>query len=191
MTFKVITNTGSVKETGIATSNGGYGTAFPSSPSDSMEFTLTDSVGTPTYAWRFRYNSGSSNTDKWEFVGGNSPVILVANNESRSTNSYGALTTAGPSFTCPRAGQYTVGIGYTRTTGTANLTYMSFDIGGTGAVDSNSAQSQGDQRSGATRFVQITVASASTTLTAKYRCDNTTSSNWSDRWMQVLPIRLS
>jgi len=190
MPQQVISSAGAIKESN-SFGNAGYGTSLPASPTDGMEYILVDSTTLPTYQWRMRWNNGSSNTDKWEFVGGSSPVILVAANESRATNSYGALTTAGPSFTCPRAGQYSVAIGHNRLTGTSNLTYMSFDIGGTGAVDGNAAVAQGDQRAGATRFVQITVASAPTTLTAKYRCDNTTSSNWSDRWMQVIPLRLS
>lgn len=187
---QVLSSAGAIKEAS-GFGNAGRGTALPTSPTDGMEFVLVDSLTVATYSWRFMYIAGSANTDKWEFVGGSSPIIQVTANQGKSDSSYGDLATVGPAFTCPRAGQYVVTIGHSRTTGTANACYMSFAIGATAAVDANASMSQGDQRSGSMRASQITVASASTTLTAKYRMDNTTSSNWNDRWMHVLPIRVS
>lgn len=171
----------------------GYGTALPAVPAlvDGVTFVLVDSVTNPQYQWRFRFNSVQAALGyKWEFVGGVSPIIVVGANESRAANTYGALATPGPSFTLPRAGVYNVDIGYLRSTGTANFTYMSFDIGATPASDNNAATGQGDNRQGSRYISQITVAAANTALVAKYKCDNTTSTNWYNRWMQVTPMRV-
>ena len=47
-----------------------YGTTLPASPADGQQAIYVDSTTSPTYQWLFRYNAGSSQTDKWEFVGG-------------------------------------------------------------------------------------------------------------------------
>lgn len=90
------------KLSGVAKSIG-YGTSLPGSPSDGDEYILVDDATTPTYQWRFRYHSGSGNTDKWEFVGG-SPVIKTGTSGVSSTG----YTDCGPTFTIPRSGQYMI-----------------------------------------------------------------------------------
>lgn len=72
-----------------------YAITLPSSPFDGQEAVLVDSVTNPTYQWRFRYNAGSANTDKWEFIGGNP--------WSNYTTAADTLT-----FTTPRAGVWKV-----------------------------------------------------------------------------------
>jgi len=47
-----------------------YTTTLPGSPYDGQEVILVNSLTAPTWQWRLRYNAGSSNANKWEFVGG-------------------------------------------------------------------------------------------------------------------------
>lgn len=47
-----------------------YGTSFPASPATGDLAVIVDSTTAPTFQWLFRYNGSSTNTDKWEFVGG-------------------------------------------------------------------------------------------------------------------------
>jgi len=78
-----------------------YGTSLPSNPVDGQEAVLVDSVTAPAWQWRFRYNAGSANTDKWEFIGG-APAILNGPGPSTvSTGWYNVLAWA-----VPRAGLY-------------------------------------------------------------------------------------
>lgn len=80
----------------------GYAVGLPASPTSGQEYILVDSVTLPTYQWRFRYNSGSSNTDKWEFIGG-SP-LNAQGTMSNLTNAYTTIA----SVTAPRSGVYLV-----------------------------------------------------------------------------------
>lgn len=170
-----------------------YGTALPGSPTDGQEFTLVDSTTLPTYQWRFRYNAGSSNTDKWEFVGGTPALIVVETAETTASASYAALATAGPSFTVPRAGVYEIAIG-TKMAHTTNATGAhSFDIGGTGAVDADAVDHQQTNAAivfNAMREVQKVGLAASTALVSKYKTSVATAT-FSKRWMRVTPVRVS
>ena len=85
----------------------GYGTSLPGSPSDGDEYILVDSTTTPTYQWRFRYNS-SGGTYKWEFVGG-STLTLAVDTDETITSAATWMSLSGPAFTAPRAGIYLVG----------------------------------------------------------------------------------
>jgi hypothetical protein len=78
-----------------------YGTSLPASPFNGQEAILVDSTTNPSYAWRFRYNAGSTSTYKWEFIGGAPSLAYEAVDFVISTP-----TPAGPVLTAPRAGQY-------------------------------------------------------------------------------------
>lgn len=84
------------------------GTTLPGSPSDGQEAILVDSLTAPTYQWHFKYVAGLS-TNKWMFIGGSPALVVVAADETGSlTSGYADLTTVGPQFTLPRAGDYEV-----------------------------------------------------------------------------------
>lgn len=87
----------------------GYGTSLPSPPAlvDKVEYTLVDSTTSPTYQWTFTYNVGSSNTEKWEFVGGSSLYSFNATENTTSSGSYGDPAN-NVSVTVPRAGVYRI-----------------------------------------------------------------------------------
>ena len=96
MTWSVFSASGALK---TAAASVGYGTSLPASPVDGLEYTLVDSVSTPTYTWRFRYNAGSSSAYKWEFIGGapgaQTTTAALAVNNSTVDSSATALPKAG------------------------------------------------------------------------------------------------
>jgi hypothetical protein len=176
----------------------GYGTALPSAPFNGQEFVLVDSTTNPTYQWRFRYNAGSGSAYKWEFIGGTPIIAEVATSETTgSTGSYVALTTAGPSVVLPVAGDYVVEVGARMngfaTSGGAGR--MSYDIGGTGAVDGDSVAATNP--SGASYGASVAGVRAmkktglgAVTLTAKYKAVGANNVTFADRWMRVTPVRV-
>lgn len=90
--------------------NTGRGTSLPGSPTDGQEFILVDSLTAATYAWRLQYVSGSTNTDKWEFIGGSALKVLVAAPGAGGTGAYANFATD-VTLTPPRAGVYDVALG--------------------------------------------------------------------------------
>jgi hypothetical protein len=90
---------------GILPSQVSYGTSLPASPYDGQEAILVDNVAGPSYTWRFRYNAGSGNTYKWEFIGGNPKLFSAQPNVAIAA---GAWVSAGNQFTFPRTGLYQV-----------------------------------------------------------------------------------
>jgi len=84
-----------------------YGTSLPASPVDGQEAILVDSTTNSTYQWRFRYNAGSTSAYKWEYVGGTA-VYMTPPAFSPPAGSLQTDTSAGGTFTTPRAGTYIV-----------------------------------------------------------------------------------
>jgi hypothetical protein len=51
-----------------------YGTTFPASPVDGQEHILVDSTTNPTRVWHCRYNGVTTNSYKWDVIGG-TPIL--------------------------------------------------------------------------------------------------------------------
>lgn len=176
----------------------GYGTVLPTSPANGQEFILTNSTTNPSWQWRLRYNANSTSTHKWEFVGGTPLFAEVTTAQSVSVDDalYQALATAGPSIALPLAGDYDVEIGTEFTSGgTGQWGRMSYDIGGTAAVDADSVgldaigTTQANTGSRCRRKTGLTAV----TLTAKYRkgvAPASWTATFSSRWMRVTPVRI-
>lgn len=177
-----------------------YVTSLPSSPIDGQEIYYAADA-TNGVIWHLRYRSGSSSSYKWEYVGGaalNSSVKngTISDNETTTSTTYAALTTAGPTITLLLAGDYEVTIGFTGYNGnTGAITAMSYDIGATAAVDGDSVQ---NYQSSGTGAVNVVIASSRTrvktglsavSLTSKYRVSAGTGVIW-NRFMVVRPIRV-
>lgn len=174
-----------------------YGTSLPVSPLEGQEAILVDSVTTPSYQWRFRYDPNISDANKWVFVGGAAGCTIVAALENAPGTSYAALTTPGPSFTVPRAGDYLIEIGADMSTSNgpgSNQAVMSYDIGVTAAVDADSARvySGGAWVTGvgAMSLSKKSLA-AGTTLVAKYKYTPNASASFARRFMRVTPVRVA
>lgn len=165
---------------------------LPGSPSDGDEIILVDSTSAPTYSWRLRYVSAKA-SNKWVFIGGSPAFSQVNTAEGTTSTSYVALATAGPSLAIPVAGDYLVDIGFTADpNASANLQlYMSYDIGGTGAVDADFVTIQEANTQMSTMRAQKKSGLTAVTLTAKYKGNNGSfTATFSRRWMSVTPIAI-
>lgn len=171
----------------------GFGTALPGSPVDGDEFTLVDSTTAPTWSWQLRYVAAKA-SNKWIFVGGSPGYAEVTTNETTTSTTYVALATAGPNFAIPVAGDYLVTQGFlNQGYGAARAsTWMSYDIGGTGAVDADATRALGvdspnDSEHSVTRTRKKSLTAV--TLTSKYRCSAGTQ-GFQDRWIRVQPVAI-
>src|SRR4029077_13644120 len=81
-------------------------------PYDGQEIILVDSVTTPAYQWRFRYNVNDTTAYKWEFVGGPTYTREVAAQVTVGSvwPTLGSGS-GGPSFDVPRGGNYLCNFG--------------------------------------------------------------------------------
>lgn len=140
--------------------------------------------------WHVAFESGEA-TYKWRFIGGPPLVSEVTNQDNTASTTYVALANAGPSLGLPRAGDYDVTIECAVVGAvSAMASYMSYDIGGTGAVDADSAETGPVTTSvaygGRKRRKS---ALATSTLTAKYRV-STSNATFGKRLMTVTPVRI-
>ena len=185
---KVLKGDGTWGTTGL---NITYQTTLPGSPTDGQYTILVDSTSAPTYNLLLRYNSTDA---KWGYIGGTGIYAEVTTTEAHGGGgTYTALTTAGPSIALPYGGDWFVEVGFDRTAAvnaTAD-TLMSYDIGGTGAVDADAARA-GQSATGAPDSVmrrRKKTGLTAVTLTAKYKTNAGLS--FENRWMYVEPIRIA
>lgn len=170
----------------------GYAITLPGSPTDGQQTILTDSVSAPTWAWLLRYNATST---KWDFLGGAPIYAEVVTSEATASITYAALATAGPNIALPVAGDYIVEAGFAYVSVSSAQVFMSYDIGGTGAVDADAvigASASGSGLGGTASIMRVRKKTGLTavTLTAKYRVDNAVSKAFQNRWIRVTPIRV-
>jgi len=85
-----------------------YGITLPTGPYDGQEAVLVDSITGSNWQWRFRYNAGrTSDTNKWEFVGG-APAVYGPSGSLSTNSTTAAAVPSGPAFTAPRNGSYQI-----------------------------------------------------------------------------------
>lgn len=172
-------------------------TSLPTTPYDGQEIYYT-ADSTNGVVWHLKYRAASGSSYKWEYVGGAPLFAEVTTNQSTTSTSYAALTTAGPAVTLPLAGDYMVAIGCRcHQNGNSRDALMSYDIGATGAVDADATTYySGASVDGlpATVAANVMVERRKTgltavTLTAKYKV-SAGQGNFSSRWMKVVPVRV-
>lgn len=194
ITNAVVSNTAAIEERKLKNFTTPI-TALPGAPVDGdMCLFQSTAMATDGAVWMLRYRSGGG-TYKWEFVGGTPLYAEVTTAETTGSGSYVALGTAGPIVTLPLAGDYDVEIGMAATPNTANgsTAVMSYDIGGTGAVDVD-AYSVQNPNTGIGAIISGSRSRRKTGLTAvaltsKYKVGNG-ANTFSGRWMKVTPIRV-
>jgi hypothetical protein len=169
----------------------GYGTSLPASPVNGQLYVLVDSLTNPSYQWHFRYNAQSTSAYKWEFIGGAPAYARVDTSEATSSASYVALATAGPSVTVPRAGDYMVTVGNRTQAGAGSVAFHSFDVGATAANDLDAAASHGNAAlSNGIKTSRKNGVAASAAIVSKYKTTGP-ASTFLERWLEVLPVRVS
>lgn len=138
--------------------------------------------------WHLRYGAAA----KWFVLGGPPLYAEVLTTGSKSTGTFDALASAGPSIALPLPGDYDVTVGAHCNTAGANYGQMSYDIGATAAVAAD-----GPEWSDVTTDYQWAERTrrktglTAVTLTAKYAArGNGTTDIWKDRVMRVMPVRI-
>jgi hypothetical protein len=170
-------------------------TDLPVNPQDGDEvYFVADS--TNGILWHFRYRAGAPSAYRWEFVGGSPLHATVAAQESRSVNSYDNLATVGPSITVPLLGYYMVKHGATIMVDGNALTHglMSYDVGGAVAADSwavNYVAGTSLHRATTARtYRHGLLEGANRAFVAKYKSATSNGVSFSDRFMDITPIRV-
>jgi hypothetical protein len=130
----------------------------------------------------------------WYPVGATPLVQYVDANETTTSATYAALTTAGPAITIPLAGDYTIEIGAGLSTTTTSAPWMSFDIGVTGAVDADrivltQIATAAQLASCAGLRIHTSVASG-TAIVAKYKSVGGGAVAFEKRWLKITPLRV-
>lgn len=139
--------------------------------------------------WQLVYDGQGSYP--WKKVGGSPLYSEVEAEQTTSSTSYTNLATTGPSVTLPLKGDYDIEIGYFgKSVSTALTTYMSYSIGGIGAVDADAASTIAKDQGGSmvSRPRRKTGLAASTVLTAKYKSSQEAA--FLSRWMRADPVRV-
>jgi hypothetical protein len=173
----------------------GLSIALPLLPQDGDEVYFQNAaMATSGIVWHLRYNAVSASAYKWEFLGGQPLLDEVPTQEAigAAGGTYGTLTTAGPVAVLPLAGDFVVRIGARITAAGDSIGTMSYDIGGTGAVDADGASARSDSTARDFAAVRVRRKNALTavTLTAKYRRNSANATFFADRWMEVTPVRV-
>lgn len=172
--------------------------ALPANPRDGAEvYFQSTEMAALGVLWHLRYRSGASGSYKWEVISGNGMYDFTPAGEFTASTTYTALTTAGPIVKVPLAGDYLIDVQATmRSPSTAATSFMSYDIGGTGANDADALTlRQPDASNYNVRAQTIftkpkTFATAGVNLTAKYRVDGGSAALFWQRWIRITPVRV-
>lgn len=173
---------------------GTTGTSFPASPADAELFTYV-ADGTNGVLWTFRYYLTGA---YWAFVGGPPLFSEIATAETTTSTTYAALTTPGPSIVLPFAADYdvTVSAAIYGPSGAAAGFYgsMSYDIGGTGAADADAIfngnwVNLGTGIAAGVYGTRRKTGLTAVTLTAKYKTNSGTTTQFQNRRLAVLPVK--
>lgn len=160
---------------------------LPGAPIDGQEVDFIVDA-TNKVVWRLRYNAAGG-TYKWEYRGGQPLAAYVDANEQRNALTYGALTTAGPTVTVPRPGEYDVEVECTGFAISTSSGFHSFDIGGTGATDADATRVPADDASVYRRH-RKTLTVAGQALTSKYK-SATGATYFGSRRLAITPRAIS
>lgn len=169
------------------------GTAFPSSPVNLQEAIIMDSLTTPTYAWRFIYLSGISDSYKWVCFGPSAFQHRIVTEENvGSSATWVNLSTDGPKFTVTFPGIYDCygqanGV---NTAGSAQGANIGLVIGNNTPSEDIPFTVPSGGRQIATLYKQLTAA-ASDVIKIRYRTSATTNFDFGYRVLRIVPVRVS
>lgn len=170
---------------------GTYVTSLPGLPSDGDEIYFAADAANGVI-WHLRYRAAASGSYKWEFLGGPPIVRTVLTSETRSTTTFGDLTTVGPTVTAPLAGDYEISIGLTGTHPINGGVALASVYAGAPATDDDSCAFSGGSATmyhSPSKTVLKTGLSASAAIKLQYRSDGATATFFR-RWISVLPVRV-
>lgn len=179
-------------ENGIREASMGRSTTFPSSPIDG-DIHIYPADTTNGIMWHFMYNSGSASAHKWEFIGGSALSAEVETSEGTTSTTFVDLTTAGPSITVPKAGDYYVVMQARMSNGTAGgFCVSAVKIGAAATADADGAiLSSGTAGETATLEAhRVKTCAASDILKVQYRVSAGTGT-FLNRRLFIIPRRVT
>ncbi len=162
-------------------------TTLPGSPVADDETIYTDSLTAPTYYWHLRYNATLA---KWLYIGGIPLFAEVTTSEATTSGTYAALATPGPSITIPKTGTYLITVGATASA-TSQDGIMSYDIGGSGAVDADAVHFGNVGQIHSASRVRSKAFTAADVLLCKYKIASSATFTVSNRFITVVPTIIS
>lgn len=158
------------------------------SPTD-QQVVIVIADATTDVEWMFQFDSSSG---RWRFVGGPPLEAEVETSETTAAVAYGNLATIGPTVNIPITGTYLISHGcwHSSSAASQNSIFMSYDIGGTGAVDADSVTSLGlsavnSSFNNVARTKKKAVGVVA--LVAKYKVGGGTQ-GFGKRWLSALPV---
>lgn len=175
-----------------------FASTLPASPVDGQEAHLQVDA-TNGIVWTFRYRSGSASAYKWEFIGGAPAHAEVDTNQTTGAAPYVDLATVGPSITIPRAGEYLLSYGVAAwySSGGPGLAHMyaSPRIGAVAAANVDAVRASNQtaiaEQDNYARTRKKTIA-VGDLVKLQYGTDGAgVTANFQDRWLSILPIRVS
>lgn len=170
-------------------------TTLPSSPVGGQECILVNSLSAPTYRWHFMYNPSSGSSYKWECIGGSWALFQTDALESTTSATPVSLTTVGPDFTTPYAGDWIVRWGH-RAGGTDGHQQESLIVDGTGTT--NIITGSVRARTGVTSSKPCHAScmgvapglASGAIIRMKYQSPSSSSTSFRYRQLQIMPQRL-
>jgi len=172
-----------------------YNTTLPLNPVDGQEAILVDSLTSPTYQWRLRYNARST-SHKWEFVGG-PPMSSVPGGSSSLAVTSAYQSIGGATLTVPRTGSYWVDYTVTLYAGpiNAHITNLNVLVAGFGTIAPDTGLAGGAASSNLTSFaiashnyISLTAGNVLTIGASSAQANTFTFLN---RTLSLLPHRIS
>lgn len=168
-------------------------TSLPSSPYDGQIVAYqSTAMATDGIVWHLRYNSASGSSYKWEYIGGAPWNKVVDTDENRASATYGDCATAGPILTVPLAGEYHVywGADCRSSAGVDARAGLSINAGTPAAADTIRVGNDGGTRAHSSR-AKVKTAAAGNTIGLLYASTGGVPSNFMDRHLTVIPVRVA
>jgi hypothetical protein len=166
-----------------------FGTTLPSNPVDGQEAILVDSITSPTYQWRFRYNAQSTSSAKWEFIGGSPKIVASESRDTTTSNSYTGIANS-PTFVIPYNGNYEVSYGCEAWVNTGNATaWIALYASATLPEPSTDSWVAGSIGGHVGRTALVNLAPG-VSLTTVHRTDVGYTAYYEKRWISVRPIKV-
>ncbi len=169
-------------------------TSLPGSPVDTDEIYLKLGSGDTAILWHLKYDSSITDSYKWRFVGGSPLHSTRLTSENRNSGTYATISSL-PAVTLPGIGIYEFSHGFDSTaSGAASWGIQNVQTNGSAPGDDNECcQSKpvgNDSVVTVMRTFQRTVASVSTSAVAVCVYRTGFSTNFFNRWLSALPVRL-
>jgi hypothetical protein len=178
--------------------SGAVVTTLPGAPVDGQEvYYVADAAN--GIVWHLRYRTAATGPYKWEVVGGDALQAEVAALQSKTGNTYGDITTVGPTVTVPLAGDYDLHFDcgmHLPGVAAALSAWAGVQIGATVPNDNDAVfcAMAGSTTASAgfsvSRELRRTIASPVACKLVYRGGDATNSFSWSRRRLALLPVRV-